>query len=52
MRFLCQNAKKEVTDFVSEIKRVELWTNLILKNWLAIQHGIQGQKFVVKNIEG
>jgi len=45
LRQKCKKKKKEmgVTDFVSEIKRVE--NNLILK----IQHGLQG--FIIKNIE-
>jgi len=44
MSYLCQEYKKKlgVTDFVSQIKRVE--------NYPVIQYGLQG--FIVKNIEG
>ena len=52
MSYLCQKCKKKklgVTDFVSEIKRVENYHDFE-KLAPVIQHGLQG--FIVKNIEG
>jgi len=50
MSYLCEKCKKNgVTDFVSEIKRVENYPDFE-KLAHVIQRGLQG--FVVKNIEG
>ena len=52
MSFLYQNCKKKklgVTDFVSELKRVENYPDSE-KLAHVIQHGLQG--FIVKSIEG
>jgi len=48
---LCQKCEKKlgVTDFVSEIKRVENYPDFE-KLAYVIQHGLQG--FIAKNIEG
>jgi len=52
MSYLCQKCKKklEVTDLLSEIKRVENYSADFEKLVHVIQHGLQG--FIVKNIEG
>jgi len=51
MSYLCQKCKKKlgVTDFVSEIKHVENYSDFE-KLAHVIQHGPQGT--IVKNIEG
>jgi len=51
MSYLCQKCEKKlgVTDFVSEIKRVENYPDFE-KLAYVIQHGLQG--FIAKNIEG
>ena len=51
MSYLCQkcNKKMGVTEFVSEIKRVENYPDFE-KLAHVIQHGLQG--FIDKNIEG
>ena len=51
MSYLCQKCKNKlgITDFVSEIKRVENYP-VFEKSAHEIQHGLQG--FIVKSIEG
>jgi len=51
MSYLCQKCEKKlgVTDFVSEIKRVENYPDFE-KLAYVIQHGLQGS--IAKNIEG
>ena len=51
MSYLCQKCTKMgVTDFVSEIKRVENCPGFKRKLAHEIQHGLQ--EFIIKNIEG
>ena len=51
MSYLCQKCKTKlgITDFVSEIKRVENYPNFE-KLARVVQHGLQG--FIIKIIEG
>ena len=51
MSYLCQKCKRKlgVSDFISEIKRVENYPDLE-KLAHVIQRGLQG--FILKNIEG
>ena len=49
MDFFCQDCKKGVNDFVSEMKHVENYPDFE-KLAHVTQHGLQG--FIFKNIEG